>query len=87
MTPAMHRDVAAGSAWSELTPPIVPSAEWPASVLLDHAIDRIIRDSLSSGRSLHEAVSRISELAGTIVPHISEAELDRRVHAQVLANT
>ena len=88
-TPLMTtpRNLAAGAYWNGLTIPEVPSADWPASVILDHAIDRIIRDCLSSGRSLHEAVSRISELASTIVPQITEAELDRRVHAQAIANT
>jgi hypothetical protein len=85
--PVMLRNLAADVAWNGMTIPAVPAADWPASLLLDHAIDRIVRDTLSSGRSLQEAVSRISEFASTIVPQISEAELDRRVHAQALANT
>lgn len=70
-----------------MTLPSVPSADWPASLLLDHAIDRIVRDALSSGRSLQEAIARISELAQTLLPQLTEAELDRRVQAQLLANT
>jgi hypothetical protein len=69
-----------------MTLPSVPSADWPASMVLDHAIDRVVRDALSSGRSLQEAVARITELAQSILPQLSEAELDQRVHAQLLAN-
>ncbi len=70
-----------------MTLPAVPSADWPASLVLDHAIDRVVRDALSSGRSFQEAVTRITELAQTILPCATEADIDRRVHAQVLANT
>ncbi len=70
-----------------MTLPAVPSADWPASLLLDHAIDRVVRDALSSGRSIQEAVARVTELAQTILPQATEADIDRRVHAQVLANT
>ncbi len=70
-----------------MTIPAVPSADWPASLMLDHAIDRVVRDALASGRSVQEAVTRITELAQAILPQITEAEIDKRVHAQLLANT
>jgi hypothetical protein len=92
VTPVESRQVppvnlAVRADWNGMTIPAVPSADWPASLLLDHAIDRIVRETFSSGRSLHEAVSRITEFASTIVPQITEEEIDRRVHAQALANT
>jgi hypothetical protein len=80
-------NLAARADWNGMTIPAVPPADWPASLLLDHAIDRIVRETFSSGRSLHEAVTRITEFASTIVPQITEEEIDRRVHAQALANT
>lgn len=70
-----------------MTLPAVPSADWPASLVLDHAIDRIVRDALSSDRSIQEAVARITEIAEAILPHATEAEINQRVHAQLLANT
>ena len=70
-----------------MTLPSVPTADWPASLMLDHAIDRVVRDALSSGRSLQEALARITELAQSIVPQLTEAEIDLRVHAQSIANT
>lgn len=85
--PAMpSRVVPPGAAWNGMTLPAVPSADWPASLLLDHAIDRIVREALSSGRSLQEAVARITEVAQSILPQLTEAEIDQRVHAQSLAN-
>ena len=84
MTP---RVVPQGAAWNGMTLPSIPSADWPASLVLDHAIDRIVRDAIASGRSIQEAVARITEIAEAILPHATEAEIDLRVHAQVLANT
>lgn len=75
-----------GPEWNAMTLPAVPSADWPASLVLDHAIDRVVREALSSGRSLQEAVARVTELANSILPQITDAEIDVRVHAQVLAN-
>jgi hypothetical protein len=84
MTP---RVVPQGAVWNGMTLPSIPSADWPASLVLDHAIDRIVRDALASGRSIQEAVARITEIAEAILPHATEAEIDLRVHAQLLANT
>lgn len=85
-TPAVIQLPPMGTEWNAMTLPVVPSADWPASVLFDHAVDRIVRDVFSSGRSLQEAVVHVTELAHTLLPHISDAEIDERVHAQVLAN-
>lgn len=76
--------------WSdanEITLPQAPSAEWPASLLLDYAIDRVVRDAIGSGGSMQEALAHLAELAQSLVPHLTEAELDQRVHAQLIANT
>jgi hypothetical protein len=75
-----------GVDWNALTLPAVPAADWPASLLLDHTIDRIVREAIGSGRSLHEAITSVRELARSIVPQLTDAEIDVRVHAQVLAN-
>lgn len=85
--PGAARIVPPGAAWNGMTLPEVPSAEWPASLLLDHAIDRVVRDALSSGRTLQEALIRVNELAQMLLPHMTEAEINQRVHAQALANT
>ena len=70
-----------------MTLPAIPSADWPASLLLDHAIDRIVRDALTSCSSIQDVVARITEIAEAILPHATEAEINQRVHAQLLANT
>ncbi|HYI14751.1 MAG TPA: hypothetical protein VEX37_05140 [Thermomicrobiales bacterium] len=85
--PTVSRAVPPGAVWNGMTLPAVPAADWPASLVLDHSIDRVVRDALSSGRSIQEAVTRVSELAQTILPHATEAEINQRVHAQLLANT
>lgn len=90
--PAITRAAAApitpqGAAWNGLTLPDVPTADWPASVVLEQAIDRVARDAISSGRSLQEAVARITELTQSLMPQVSEAEIDKRIHAQMMAHS
>ncbi len=90
--PVVERPAAApvplqGAQWNGMTLPDVPTADWPASILLEHAIDRVARDAISSGRSMHEAVAKITELTHSLLPQMSEAELDKRIHAQLLANS
>lgn len=77
---------AMGAEWNGMTLPAAPSADWPASLLLDHAIDRVVREALGSGKSLQEAVARVTEVAHSLLPQLTDAEIDVRVHAQVLAN-
>jgi hypothetical protein len=81
------RVVPPGAAWHVMTIPAVPTADWPASLVLDHTIDRIVRDAISSGRSIQDVVARIIEIAERILPTATEAEIYKRVHAQLLANT
>jgi hypothetical protein len=81
------RFVPQGAAWNGMTLPAIPSADWPASLVLDHAIDRIVRDALSSCSSIQEVVARITEIAEAILPQATETEINQRVHAQLLANT
>ena len=91
-TPVVDHPAAApiplqGAPWNGMTLPDVPTADWPASILLEQAIDRVARDAISSGRSMHEAVAKITEMTQSLLPQVSEAELDRRIHAQLLANS
>jgi hypothetical protein len=85
--PAISPDVPPGAPWNEMRLPQVPAADWPASLALDYAIDRVVREVLSSGRSLQEAIARVTELAETLGPQLTQAEIRRRVHAQMIANS
>ena len=76
-----------GAAWNGFVLPAVPSADWPASLAFEHGIDRLVRDALATGRSMQEITGSIAALAQSLALSVSETELTRRVHAQVLANT
>ena len=77
----------AGSPWNGMTLPNVPLADWPAALALDHAVDRIVRDALATGRTLQEIVSGVTTMAQSLSLSLTDAEINVRVHAQLLANT
>ena len=77
----------AGSPWNGMTLPNVPPADWPAALALDHAVDRIVRDALATGRTLQEIVSGVTTMAQSLSLPLTDAEINVRVHAQLMANT
>ncbi|HEX5165542.1 MAG TPA: hypothetical protein VFV93_09115 [Thermomicrobiales bacterium] len=70
-----------------MTLPQLPAADWPAPLALDYAIDRVVREVLGSGRSVQEAITRVTELAEALGPQLTQAEIRKRVHAQMIANS
>jgi hypothetical protein len=85
--PTISSEVPLGAPWNDMRLPQVAVDGWPASLALDYAIERTVREILGSGRSVQEAIARVTELAETIGPQLTPAEIRRRVHAQMIANS
>jgi hypothetical protein len=76
-----------GAAWHGFEVPEVPTAEWPASPLFEQGLDRLVRDALATGRSIHDIMAGVATLAQSLAMPLSETDLTQRVKAHVLANT
>ncbi|HEX5164452.1 MAG TPA: hypothetical protein VFV93_03575 [Thermomicrobiales bacterium] len=76
-----------GAAWNGFVLPDVPTAEWPASPLFEQGLDRLVRDALATGRSIHDILTSVAALAQSLAMPMSETDLTRRVKAHVIANT
>ena len=70
--------------WAGFNPELIDSAEWPSAPALSLAVDRVIRDALSTGLSLRETYQqvRIALVAQGVQP--DNVDLDRCVKDHVL---
>ena len=76
-----------GAAWQGFVLPAIPSADWPLSLTFDHAIDRFIREAVSANWSVAEMVTGIGAIARSLSLPLNDAEINRRIHAQLVAQT
>ena len=74
-----------GGVWDGFNLELIDSVDWPSAPSVSLAIDRIVRDALSTGLSLRETYSQVrtTMLAQGIQP--DSFDLDRCVKDHVLA--
>ena len=71
--------------WAGINPELIDTVEWPAAPALSLAIDRVVRDALSTGLSLRETYQQVraAMIAEGVQP--DGMDLDRCVKDHVFA--
>lgn len=71
--------------WAGFNPELINSADWPSAPALSLAIDRIVRDALSTGLTLRETYQQVRATMVAQGVHPDSFDLDRCVKDHVLS--
>lgn len=71
--------------WTGFNPELIDTVDWPSAPCVSLAVDRIVRDALSTGLSMRETYQAVRTVLVAHGVHPDKVDIDRCVKDHVLA--